>query len=390
MKRFRRHTASRAVQAGRSSIEEAFGRLVLGASPMLQTAGAAAVAYTVAFYVLGHDAPFFAPMSAVIALGASRGRHLRRAVEMVFGIAMGITIADSIVLAIGTGPLQIALICVLAMSGALLLGGGSMLVTQAALSGILVATIENPAGALVPDRFFDGLVGGGVALLFSHLLFPLNPMSIVARASAPVFDQLGTALDEVAEALAAGDSERAFNALLQARAIDEDVRRFNDALVVGYETVRLAPPRRKARNQLEIYAIAASQVDHAVRNTRVLARACVRLLRRSGPEAEQLSHAVHALAHAVRSLNTQLEAPGVIGETRRLALIAAGRATAVMSDPDVFALGSVVGQVRSTAHDILRASGMSAAQVQDALDEVTGMPDAPVPDSGRPEGTDDA
>jgi hypothetical protein len=92
----------------------------------------------------------------------------------------------------------------------------------------------------------------------------------------------------------------------------------------------------------------------------------------------------------VRSLNTQLEAPGVIGETRRLALIAAGRATAVMSDPDVFALGSVVGQVRSTAHDILRASGMSAAQVQDALDEVTGMPDAPVPDSGRPEGTDDA
>ena len=351
---------------------------------MVQTAGAAAGAYAASFYLLGHDAPFFAPMSAVIALGASRGQHLRRAVEMVFGIAMGIAIADFIVIAIGTGPFQIALICVLAMSAALLFGGGSMLVTQAALSGILVATIENPAGTLVPDRFFDGLVGGGVALVFSHLLFPLNPMSVVARSSAPVFEKLGAALDEVAESLSAGDSERAFNALLQARAIDDDVRRFNDALVVGYETVRLAPPRRKARNQLEIYAIAASQVDHAVRNTRVLARACVRLLRRGGPGAEQLAGAVHHLAQAVRSLNVQLEAPGLIGETRRLALIAAGRATSVMSDPDVFALGSVVGQIRSTAHDILRGSGMSAAQSQEALDEVTGLPEdsarSPSPD----------
>ena len=346
---------------------------------MLQTAGAAAAAYAVAFYLFDHEAPFFAPMSAVIALGASRGQHLRSAVEMVFGIAMGIAIADGIVLAIGTGPLQIALICLLGMSAALLLGGGSMLVTQAALSGILVATIENPAGALVPDRFFDGLVGGGVALVFSHLLFPLNPMSVVARAAAPVFDRLGTALDEVAAALAGRDAERAFEALLRARAIDDDVRRFNDALVVGYETVRLAPPRRKARNQLDIYSIAASQVDLAVRNTRVLARACVRLLRRGGAGAEPLARAVESLARAVRSLGTQLEAPGLIGETRRLALIAAGRATSALPDPDAFALGTVVGQVRSTAHDILRASGMSAAQAQAALDEVTGMPDAPVP-----------
>ena len=360
------------------------GRLALGASPMLQTAGAAAVAHAVAFYVLGHEAPFFAPMAAVIALGASRGQHLRRAVEMVFGIAVGIAIADLIVLAIGSGPPQIALICVLAMSTALLFGGGSMLVTQAALSGILVATIEHPANVLVPDRFFDGLVGGGVALLFSHVLFPLNPISIVARSSRPVFDRLGTALDEVSAALATGDADRAFNALLQARAIDDDVRTFNDSLVVGYETVRLAPPRRKARNQLEIYAIAASQVDLAVRNTRVLARACVRLLRRGGPDATQLSHAVADLAGAVRLLGDQLEAPGLIGETRRRSLVAAGRATAVMSDPDVFALGSVVGQVRSTAHDILRASGMSAAQAQGALDEVTGIADVTAP--GRREG----
>jgi uncharacterized membrane protein YgaE (UPF0421/DUF939 family) len=361
------------LDVARSSIRESIGRLTTGASPILQTAGAAAGAYAVAFYALGHERPFFAPMAAVLSLGAARGQHLRRALEMVLGIAVGIAIADSIVLAIGTGPLQIALICVLAMSTALLAGGSSMLVTQAALSGILVATLEQPDAELVPQRFFDGLIGGGVALIVSQLLFPLDPKAMVAKASKPVFQQLGGALDEVALAVEERSADRAQTALSRARAIDSDVRRFNDALETGHQLARLAPPRRSARNQLEVYATAASQVDLAVRNTRVLARAVIRLLRRGKPVDPRMAQAIAALAEAVRSLSSMLEAPGLTGETRRLALIAAGRATSVMSDPDVFALGSVVGQVRSTAHDILRASGLSAAQAQEALEQVVGV-----------------
>jgi hypothetical protein len=37
----------------------------------------------------------------------------------------------------------------------------------------------------------------------------------------------------------------------------------------------------------------------------------------------------------------------------------------------------VVGQVRSTAHDILRATGLSAAQAQEALEQVIGTGTAP-------------
>jgi uncharacterized membrane protein YccC len=377
MKLRRRHSSGGAIDIARASFKEAIGRLAFGVSPMLQTAGAAAAAYAVAHYLLGHERPFFAPMAAVLALGAARGQHLRRAIEMVFGIAVGIAIADGIVLAIGTGTLQIALICILAMSTSLLLGGSSMLVTQAALSGILVATLEHPDAELVPERFFDGLIGGGVALLVSHLLFPLDPKTIVAKAAEPVFDQLGAVLDEVAQALEDGDADRAQAALLSARAIDDDVRHFNDALVIGYQIARLAPPRRSARNQLEIYAAAASQVDLAVRNTRVLARAVIRLLRRPKSVDPRMAQAIADLGAAVRYLGTMLEAPGLTGETRRLALIAAGRATSVMSDPDLFALGSVVGQVRSTAHDILRATGLSAAQAQEALEQVIGTGTAP-------------
>jgi uncharacterized membrane protein YgaE (UPF0421/DUF939 family) len=73
----------------------------------LQTAVAASVAWTLATVVLGHESPFFASIAAVISLGVAVGQESRRAAELVFGVACGLTVADLLVLAIGTGSVQI-------------------------------------------------------------------------------------------------------------------------------------------------------------------------------------------------------------------------------------------------------------------------------------------
>ena len=88
-------------------IGEAFGRLRGGGWPILQTAVAASVAWTLATVVLGHESPFFASIAAVISLGVAVGQESRRAAELVFGVACGLTVADLLVLAIGTGSVQI-------------------------------------------------------------------------------------------------------------------------------------------------------------------------------------------------------------------------------------------------------------------------------------------
>ena len=54
-------------------------------------------------------------------------------------MAIGIGIADLIVLGTGTGPWQVALVVGLAVTVALFLGGGRILVNQAAVSAVLVA-----------------------------------------------------------------------------------------------------------------------------------------------------------------------------------------------------------------------------------------------------------
>ena len=60
-----------------------------------------------------------------------------------------------------------------------------------------------------------------------------------------------------------------------AREIDRDGR-WREAVQAGQEIVRLSPPRRRAREEVEIYATAARRVDLAVRNLRVLARGALR------------------------------------------------------------------------------------------------------------------
>lgn len=124
---------------------------------MLQTAVAASVAYAIAIYLLGHDRPFFAAIAAVVSLGIVLGERWRRAVELVFGVAFGLTIADLLV--IGSGTVQLAIVVILAMATAISFSG-SLLVNQAAISALLVVVLQPPDAGFEPGRFLDALVGG--------------------------------------------------------------------------------------------------------------------------------------------------------------------------------------------------------------------------------------
>lgn len=112
-------------------VERAFARLRDAFWPVVQTAVAATLAWSVAAFVLGHDRPFVAAIAAVISIGAVAGQTLRRATEWIFGIAVGLAVADLIMLAIGTGPIQTGIIVGLAMFVAVLMRGGIGVVTEA-------------------------------------------------------------------------------------------------------------------------------------------------------------------------------------------------------------------------------------------------------------------
>lgn len=346
----------------------AFGRRLVDAGarrlrgrwwPILQTAVAAGVAWFLAGLLLGHEQPLVASIAAVISLGAAAGQTGRRVVEWVLGVALGIFIADMLVLVIGTGTWQVGLVVALAMAAAVFFGGSALFVTEAGVSALLVVGLDPSTAGPAPDRFLDALVGCAAALGIRSLL-PNDPEPMVEEAARPVLADLMGVLDETAEALEKGDLSRAEEALAGARAMDEKVAGLKDALSAGYETARVSLPRRRSLGRLASYAVAADKLDLAVRNTRVLARAAVGFAREGRPAPTLLVKSVHDLALAVGDLDHHLKGARGAPENPpgRFAREAAEEALVVLEERNDLETSVLVGQVRSTAADLLLASGV--------------------------------
>ena len=346
-------------------------RLRANGWPILQTAVAASLAYFLAVYLLGNEQPFFAPIAAVISLGLTVGQRGRRAVEVVFGVAIGLMVADLIVYLVGVGTAQIGVVVALAMAAVVLFSERTLLVNQAAISAILVVLLQPPDTGFSPDRFLNALLGGAVALAINHL-FPVDPQRVVERAARPIFDELIVVLEEIATALERRDLERAESMLRRAREIDYRVKGFDEALAAGYETARLSPTRRRSLKQLELYSSAAIRVELAIINVRVLARGATNAVRRGDAIPPPLPEAILDLSRAVRALAVFLEEPGPPDEVRRYALEAASRATALLKERHDLAISVLVGQVRAAAMDLLRSTGMDQASALRALEEAAG------------------
>jgi uncharacterized membrane protein YgaE (UPF0421/DUF939 family) len=358
-----------ALRRSRTSIAARFELLRDLALPIAQSALAAAAAWVIAREVIGHAKPFFAPVAAVISVGAAHGARSRRALELVVGVALGVAVGDLLVAGIGTGTWQLALVVVLAMSAAVLIGGGGGLLTvQAAVSGVLVASLQPPNGGVDFSRAVDALVGGVAALAVTAVL-PAKPLTRVRRAAARVMPELAGTIVDVAEALRSRDRRVAEAALARARGLDELSADLRDEIQSGIEVVRLSPPRRASRQPLAQYEDAAPNVDLAVRNVRVLARGVLRTIDLDDPVPTSLLAALEDLAAAVRGLGDVLEHDVDPSGARAAALRAAALATLALEETGNLSVSVLVGQVRSTAADLLRGLGLDREDARAAVRE---------------------
>ena len=103
--------------------------------------------------------------------------------------------------------------------------------------------------------------------------------------------------------------------------------------MVGRETARLAPPRRRTLGTVDVYADAAAQIDLAVRNVRVLARGARRAIDLDENVPPAVAGALRELASAVRALAPALEDPDGPDAVRAPALAAAATPRSCSSRP---------------------------------------------------------
>jgi uncharacterized membrane protein YgaE (UPF0421/DUF939 family) len=356
----------RATERSRLALGRRRDALAVAARPILHTSLAAAFAWLAATVLIGQAQPFFAPVAAVITLGAAAGRQPRRAVEIAIGVAVGIAVADTLVLVLGTGAGTIALVTCLAMTGAVLLGGGPLLVSQAAVSAVLVTTLPTPDGFSF-DRLIDAAVGGSVGLLVATLVAPVDPVAVLRRAFAPVADALSASLQSAAAALEAREYEPAESALLQARASQPRVAELRQAVTDAVGATRFPPRRRQTRERVEAYARAAEHSELALNNTRVLARGVVRAVALGDATPPGLVSATRRLARATERLADAVELEPLAVRLRAEATAAAAEANAVLDQTGNMSALHLIAQVRSTAADVLRALDVPADEAREAV-----------------------
>ena len=356
-----------AAERSRVSMRTRVERLRSAWRSILQAGVAAGLAWILATELFGHERPFFAPVSAIITLGLTVSERGRRAAEVAIGVALGIAVGDLLVLGIGVGAAQLALVVMLATSLAIFLGSGQMLATQAAVSAALVATLQPPTDGVTFARFLDALAGGGIALLVNAVVLPADPVAMVRSAARPVLDELAGVLDDIADAMLKRDRDLAERALRRAREIDDLSVRFFDAVGVSRETTTFAPPRRRYRRKVEDYAAAAAQIDLAVRNVRVLARGAIRAVRLDENTPSEVADALRLLSQAVRAFGDAIDHPERVERVREPALRAAAIATKVLEDTANLSVSVIVGQIRSTATDLLTGTGLDTDRAAEAV-----------------------
>lgn len=353
--RLAREGALRVADRGTRSARQRVARLRRRGPNIVQCGLAGAAAWGIAHHLLGHPTPFFAPVAAVVALGASYQGRLRRTGEVVVGVAVGIGVGDLVAQQIGVGVWQLAVVVSLSMALAVLLDAGQLLVTQAGVQAGIVTSLAAPVSAGV-DRWVDALVGGSVALVVAALL-PTAPLLRPRRLAAGVLDELAELVGEAAAAVRDADGGRAEAALERARRSQVAQDDLRAAAVEALAAVRLSPFRRRHRPGLEAVSELAVPLDRAVRNVRVLVRRVAVAEHRDEVLPAELAGVLEDLATSSRLLGEAVLA-GRRDEDLQLELAELGRRAGAVGERHLGLSAAVcVGQVRSTVVDLLQVGG---------------------------------
>ena len=174
--------------------------------PLLQATAAATLAWLIATHVVRHHQPFFAPIAAMAAMNTTTGERGSNAFRLLLGVLIGIVVGETAIALFGGGYGRLALAVFTAMIIARRVDGARIMIAQAGASAIL--TVAMASGEAGTQRLGDAMIGGGVALLFTQVLFSPEPVGLLRRAEAATLREIARFLALAARSLDDQDETR--------------------------------------------------------------------------------------------------------------------------------------------------------------------------------------
>lgn len=352
----------------RWSPKDSLGRVVDSLAPAIQITIGALLAYSVAFYGLGHVSPLLAVTVCITSLGFSRDARPRRILQTAIGMVVGIAISEIALIYFGAGILQIALVLLLVLIAARFISASSAFAVTAAIQAMLVQILPAPdGGAFI--RTFDGLIGGVMALIVTALI-PRDPRGIARSDANKLFDFFIEALQSLRLALRDANKSLSSQALKDARASQPLIDNWRMSLDSALSISRISPFLMKHKSELRKQRLLMRAMDLATRNLRVIVRR-VNFLLKDDVARPYLADLCEQIAEAVTNIQEGLSEPEELALARQQLL-----EIIKQLDPKKFGIAdqlreaSVLLLLRPLLVDLLCATGMTEDEARAELPEV--------------------
>ncbi|MGY4645142.1 FUSC family protein [Cellulomonas sp. URHB0016] len=350
-------------------VRQGWARVVGSWFPILQAAVAGGIAFGIAHFLVGHPYPFFAPVSAWVALGFSMDRSVRRVAELAVGVALGVALGDVVVHLIGSGAWQMAVVLFVAALIGRFLDRGAMLTTQAGVQAIVIVGLPMSSGGPF-GRWVDAAVGGAVALAVA-LLTPSDPRRHSRALARSATEELAAVLHALARGLGGRSLPDIDDALVRGRASQPVLDDWTETSTNARELARLSPAGRRYHDELGSLVQASVLVDRAMRNARVLVRRSRAAVEAEQPHAlDAVAAQVEATARAADDLAAALGGGRDPDRARERLLDVADHLDPFVLAADDWQAQSLVLLHRSLAVDLLETAGVPAGDARERLPEI--------------------
>ncbi|MFI6317794.1 aromatic acid exporter family protein [Nonomuraea sp. NPDC050556] len=240
---------------------------------MLQQTAAVSLSWLIAARWAGHPEPVFAPIATAVGLNAQLGERGSNAVRLLVGVIVGVLAAEGSQWVWNTPQHLLAALSTavfVSLMIALALTSERIVMAQAAASAVIAVLTGEPHATTY--RLIDALIGVGVALLFSQLLLPAQPLSTLRSAERRALGHLSETVGLVARALDGHDAKLAEQAMDQ---MEDAVAHLADITHVRGRSTRSAQRAPLHRSRLN----AVRQETKRAHHLQLLSLSCLSLMR---------------------------------------------------------------------------------------------------------------
>ncbi len=239
----------------------------------IKSALAAGVSWQIAALLLGNEGAALAPVSAIIIVQVTGWQTVRKGIERILGILIGVSLSVLVIHFVGVSIWTILLL----IFGAQIVGmfvqkRGQYLATQIPISALLGLVVGTNQIGYPMLRLLGAVIGGLVGTLISLVLSSPIYITRAREAIAELTSQIATATPSLADAVAGQlgevDSRATYTRM---QALEQKVHATEQALSLGFDSARFNPWALRARSQLVDYSEVLLALNKITRQMRRLA-----------------------------------------------------------------------------------------------------------------------